>query len=146
MKILWKSVDQIEWFSYKNLFFNHGWYFVLKVVNWGSYKEREGNIVDKLWSCSIVYTEVLYICFQEFDAMLKNSIPEIQRCNLTSVVLQLLALEIDALTFDFMDMPPKEVSFFCYSKCKKWKHNWKKSSVCMFHLQMTYKLNFSKYI
>lgn len=43
--------------------------------------------------------------------MLKNSIPEIQRCNLTNVVLQLLALKIDTLTFDFMDMPPREVSF-----------------------------------
>ncbi|XP_069692432.1 ATP-dependent RNA helicase DHX33-like [Periplaneta americana] len=52
--------------------------------------------------CYRVYTR------QEFDSMLKNSIPEIQRCNLTSVVLQLLALGIDALSFDFMDMPPKE--------------------------------------
>jgi hypothetical protein len=42
--------------------------------------------------------------------MLKNSIPEIQRCNLTNVVLQLLALEIDVLTFNFLDKPPKEVS------------------------------------
>jgi ATP-dependent RNA helicase DHX33 len=52
----------------------------------------------------------VYIYFQEFDAMLKNSIPEIQRCNLTNVVLQLLALEIDVLTFNFLDKPPKEVS------------------------------------
>jgi ATP-dependent RNA helicase DHX33 len=52
----------------------------------------------------------VYVYFQEFDAMLKNSIPEIQRCNLTTVVLQLLALEIDALTFNFLDKPPKEVS------------------------------------
>jgi ATP-dependent RNA helicase DHX33 len=59
-----------------------------------------------------VYTEALYVYFQEFDAMLKNSIPEIQRCNVTNVVLQLLALKIDTLTFDFMDVPPKEVSFF----------------------------------
>jgi hypothetical protein len=42
--------------------------------------------------------------------MLKNSIPEIQRCNLTNVVLQLLALKIDPLTFNFLDKPPKEVS------------------------------------
>lgn len=53
---------------------------------------------------------VVHVYFQEFDSMLKNSIPEIQRCNLTSVVLQLLALDIDTLTFNFMDMPPKEVS------------------------------------
>ena len=60
--------------------------------------------------CSIVITYVLRVYFQEFDSMLKNSIPEIQRCNLMSVVLQLLALDIDTLTFNFMDMPPKEVS------------------------------------
>jgi HrpA-like RNA helicase len=60
---------------------------------------------------------VVHVCFQEFDSMLKNSIPEIQRCNLTSVVLQLLALDIDTLTFNFMDMPPKEVSLLsCYFK------------------------------
>jgi len=59
----------------------------------------------------------VHVCFQEFDSMLKNSIPEIQRCNLTSVVLQLLALDIDTLTFNFMDMPPKEVTLlFCYFK------------------------------
>ncbi|KDR10772.1 hypothetical protein L798_15339, partial [Zootermopsis nevadensis] len=52
--------------------------------------------------CYRVYTR------QEFNTMLKNSIPEIQRCNLTNVVLQLLALKIDTLTFDFMDMPPRE--------------------------------------
>jgi len=52
----------------------------------------------------------VHVYFQEFDSMLKNSIPEIQRCNLTSVVLQLLAVDIDTLTFNFMDMPPKEVS------------------------------------
>jgi ATP-dependent RNA helicase DHX33 len=56
----------------------------------------------------------VHVYFQEFDSMLKNSIPEIQRCNLTSVVLQLLALDIDTLTFNFMDMPPKEVSLLSY--------------------------------
>jgi hypothetical protein len=68
--------------------------------------------------------------------MLKNSIPEIQRCNLTNVVLQLLALKIDTLTFDFMDMPPREVSFFCiYFKYTKLNHNYK-LSMCMFHLEI----------
>ncbi|XP_068084607.1 ATP-dependent RNA helicase DHX33 isoform X2 [Anabrus simplex] len=45
---------------------------------------------------------------QEFDSMLKNPVPEIQRCNLASVVLQLLALDINSLEFDFIDKPPKE--------------------------------------
>jgi hypothetical protein len=58
----------------------------------------------------ILTIEMVYAYFQEFDAMLKNSIPEIQRCNLTNVVLQLLALEIDPVTFNFLDKPPKEVS------------------------------------
>ena len=39
-----------------------------------------------------------------------NSVPEIQRCSLTTVVLQLLALGVeDPLNFDFMDKPPAEV-------------------------------------
>uniref|UniRef100_A0A1B6DZY5 RNA helicase n=1 Tax=Clastoptera arizonana TaxID=38151 RepID=A0A1B6DZY5_9HEMI len=59
---------------------------------------RESNGI-----CYRVYTK------QEFEAMMKNPIPEIQRCNLTSVVLQLLAIKINALTFDFMDKPPKDL-------------------------------------
>lgn len=47
--------------------------------------------------------------------MLKSTIPEIQRCNLASVVLQLLAINVNALTFDFMDKPPKEVYNIFYS-------------------------------
>ena len=35
--------------------------------------------------------------------------PEIQRCNLASVVLQLMALGIsDVLYFDFLDCPPQD--------------------------------------
>nr|CAD7194545.1 unnamed protein product [Timema douglasi] len=45
---------------------------------------------------------------QEFDSFRKNPIPEIQRCNLTSVVLQLLTLGINPASFDFMDKPPVE--------------------------------------
>nr|CAD7392501.1 unnamed protein product [Timema cristinae] len=45
---------------------------------------------------------------QEFDSFRKNPIPEIQRCNLTSVVLQLLTLGINPSSFDFMDKPPVE--------------------------------------
>lgn len=81
----------------------------------------------------------MLVSFQEFDAMLKNSIPEIQRCNLTSVVLQLLALDINTLTFNFMDMPPKEVSLLSYYfKFIKHKCNGKS---CMFYLQMAHKQN-----
>ncbi|PSN38038.1 putative ATP-dependent RNA helicase DHX33 [Blattella germanica] len=44
----------------------------------------------------------------EYDSMSQNPVPEVQRCNLSNVVLQLLALGVDPLSFDFMDMPPKE--------------------------------------
>lgn len=40
---------------------------------------------------------------------MKNTTPEIQRCNLSSVVLQLTAININPLTFDFLDRPPTEV-------------------------------------
>lgn len=43
--------------------------------------------------------------------MMKNTIPEIQRSSLSSLVLQLLATGINPLNFDFLDKPPKEVSF-----------------------------------
>ncbi|XP_062572851.1 ATP-dependent RNA helicase DHX33-like [Saccostrea cucullata] len=54
-------------------------------------------------SCYRLYTE------QEFTQFSDNTIPEIQRCNLSSVVLQLLALGIsDIVNFDFMDKPSAE--------------------------------------
>ncbi|XP_074778990.1 ATP-dependent RNA helicase DHX33 isoform X1 [Athene noctua] len=50
--------------------------------------------------CYRLYTEDE---FEKFDEM---TIPEIQRCNLASVVLQLLAMRIPSvLTFDFMSKP-----------------------------------------
>nr|XP_039255538.1 ATP-dependent RNA helicase DHX33-like [Styela clava] len=50
-----------------------------------------------------LYTEEEY---SEMDEMTK---PEILRCNLSSVILQLMAIGItDVQTFDFMDPPPKE--------------------------------------
>lgn len=42
----------------------------------------------------------------QFELMKKTSVPEIQRANLTSVALQLLALGIHCLHFDFIDKPP----------------------------------------
>ncbi|CAG5136665.1 unnamed protein product, partial [Candidula unifasciata] len=53
--------------------------------------------------CYRLFTEA------EFDKLSPNTVPEIQRCNLSSVVLQLMALGIsDVLTFDFMDKPSPE--------------------------------------
>ena len=50
-----------------------------------------------------MYTE------ESFNDLTETTIPEIQRCNLNTVVLQLLALGIsDILGFDFMDPPSEE--------------------------------------
>ncbi|XP_074662354.1 ATP-dependent RNA helicase DHX33-like [Tubulanus polymorphus] len=54
-------------------------------------------------TCYRLYTE------SEYEALTKNTIPEIQRCNLVSVVLQLLAMGVkDLMKFDFMDKPDSE--------------------------------------
>uniref|UniRef100_A0A9J7ZJA5 RNA helicase n=1 Tax=Cyprinus carpio carpio TaxID=630221 RepID=A0A9J7ZJA5_CYPCA len=54
-------------------------------------------------SCYRLYTE------EEFDNLANMTVPEIQRCNLASVILQLLALGVpDVLNFDFMSKPSPE--------------------------------------
>lgn len=45
---------------------------------------------------------------EEFEKMKDMPIPEIQRCSLAGVALQLLAIGVDITSFDFMDKPPKE--------------------------------------
>ncbi|XP_024121446.1 ATP-dependent RNA helicase DHX33 [Oryzias melastigma] len=53
--------------------------------------------------CYRLYTE------QEFDNFLPMTVPEIQRCNLAGVMLQLMALGIpDVMNFDFMSKPSPE--------------------------------------
>ncbi|XP_008571671.1 PREDICTED: putative ATP-dependent RNA helicase DHX33 isoform X2 [Galeopterus variegatus] len=50
--------------------------------------------------CYRLYTE------EEFEKFEKTTVPEIQRCNLASVMLQLLAMKVpNVLTFDFMSKP-----------------------------------------
>ena len=50
--------------------------------------------------CYRLYTE------EQFDKLREMTVPEIQRCNLASVVLQLMALGISNVqNFDFMDCP-----------------------------------------
>ncbi|XP_038183083.1 ATP-dependent RNA helicase DHX33 isoform X3 [Arvicola amphibius] len=50
--------------------------------------------------CYRLYTE------DEFEKFEKMTVPEIQRCNLSSVILQLLAMRVpNVLTFDFMSKP-----------------------------------------
>lgn len=45
---------------------------------------------------------------EEFEEMKEMPLPEIQRCTLAGVALQLLAIGVDITSFDFMDKPPKE--------------------------------------
>ncbi|TRY57199.1 hypothetical protein DNTS_003281 [Danionella cerebrum] len=53
--------------------------------------------------CYRLYTE------DEFDGFMSMTVPEIQRCNLSSVLLQLLALGVsDVLSFDFISKPSPE--------------------------------------
>ncbi|GAA6218429.1 putative ATP-dependent RNA helicase DHX33 [Lates japonicus] len=54
-------------------------------------------------SCYRLYTE------QEFNSLIPMTVPEIQRCNLAGVMLQLMALGIqDVMNFDFMSKPSPE--------------------------------------
>ena len=56
---------------------------------------------------------------EEFAQMSEMPVPEIQRCSLTGVSMQLLALGLDITTFDFMDKPSKEsidVAMACLRK------------------------------
>jgi len=53
------------------------------------------------------------ICYRtytarEMESFDKMTTPEILRCNLATAMLQLLAININIETFDFMDKPPKE--------------------------------------
>ncbi|KAJ8972585.1 hypothetical protein NQ314_000113 [Rhamnusium bicolor] len=62
--------------------------------------------------CYRIYTR------SQFELMKKTSIPEIQRANLNTVALQLLALGIHGLHFDFMDKPPKEAILAAFEQLK----------------------------
>ncbi|XP_023688879.1 ATP-dependent RNA helicase DHX33 [Paramormyrops kingsleyae] len=56
--------------------------------------------------CYRLYTE------DEFENFINMTVPEIQRCNLASVLLQLLALQVpDVLNFDFMSKPSSEAIY-----------------------------------
>lgn len=53
--------------------------------------------------CYRLFTE------EQFDQLQEMTTPEIQRCNLASVILQLMALGVtDVLSFDFLDRPHQD--------------------------------------
>ena len=71
----------------------------------------------------IVYNNFLMFLFRLYterayrDEMLSTNVPEIQRTNLAQTILELKAMGVnDLISFDFMDPPPMEVSFFCLWK------------------------------
>ncbi|XP_050308883.1 ATP-dependent RNA helicase DHX33 [Anthonomus grandis grandis] len=62
--------------------------------------------------CYRVYTK------SQFELMRKATIPEIQKANLNSVALQLLALNVHMKNFDFMDKPPSEAIDAAFDQLK----------------------------
>ncbi|CRL01348.1 CLUMA_CG014363, isoform A [Clunio marinus] len=64
------------------------------------------------------------ICYRtytanEYDLFEKMTKPEILRCNLSSTILQLLALGINIETFDFMDKPPRDSIEVAFKQLKQ---------------------------
>lgn len=65
------------------------------------------NFVHSLFYTAHVLVRFTEHCYK-FE-MLENTVPEIMRTNLSSVVLQLKSLGVDnLLEFDFMDPPPED--------------------------------------
>ncbi|XP_017769739.1 PREDICTED: putative ATP-dependent RNA helicase DHX33 [Nicrophorus vespilloides] len=64
-------------------------------------------------SCYRIYTKA------QFEMMQKTTTPEIQRANLATVAIQLLALGIHAMRFDFMDKPPKDAVRAAFEQLKR---------------------------
>ncbi|XP_019879250.2 ATP-dependent RNA helicase DHX33 [Aethina tumida] len=63
-------------------------------------------------SCYRIYTR------SQFELMNKTTVPEIQRSNLNSVAIQLLAMGVHSLHFDFMDKPPHDAIVAAFEQLK----------------------------
>ena len=49
------------------------------------------------------------IFLQEFDRLDKETVPEIMRCSISTVILQMLSIGITNVSkFDFLDPPPQD--------------------------------------
>lgn len=68
-------------------------------------RESEGT-------CYRIYTR------KEYEQMKRTTVPEIQRANLSIVGLELLALSIHAVYFDFLDKPPRESILAAFEQLK----------------------------
>ena len=62
----------------------------------------DANPVQRSGECYRLYTAEKFKSLNAFDA------PEVQRTNLASAVLQLLAMGLDPMTFEFIDNPGRE--------------------------------------
>ena len=52
---------------------------------------------------------MLNIFLQEFDRLDKETVPEIMRCSISTVILQMLSIGITNVSkFDFLDPPPQD--------------------------------------
>nr|CAG4708923.1 unnamed protein product [Naegleria fowleri] len=76
----------------------------LTPISKASARQRSGRAGrESSGKCYRLYTEEAYHALDDF------TLPEILRCNLSTVVLQLKSMGIDKVhKFDFMDKPPKE--------------------------------------
>ena len=79
-------------------------YLLVQPVSKAQARQRAGRAGrENPGQCYRLYTE------ESFEALLEHSIPEIQRCSLASVILQLLSLHItDIVGFPFLDPPSEE--------------------------------------
>lgn len=79
-------------------------YLLVQPISKAQARQRAGRAGrENPGRCYRLYTE------DSFEALLEHNIPEIQRCSLTSVVLQLLSLCVtDILGFPFLDPPSEE--------------------------------------
>ena len=79
-------------------------YLLVQPVSKAQARQRAGRSGRECpGQCYRLYTE------ESFEALLEHSIPEIQRCSLASVVLQLLSLHVtDIVGFPFLDPPSEE--------------------------------------
>jgi pre-mRNA-splicing factor ATP-dependent RNA helicase DHX38/PRP16 len=69
-------------------------------------------VLTLVWLCSTAYRLFTEMAFR--DELFENTIPEIQRTNLSNTVLLLKSLGVkNLLEFDFMDPPPQVRSFPC---------------------------------
>eukprot|EP00741_Cyanophora_paradoxa_P004375 tig00000796_g4246.t1 len=76
---------------------------LVQPISRASAKQRAGRAGREApGKCFRLYTE------ESYEGLEAATVPEIKRCSLASVALQLKSMGVEPLSFDFMDPPPKE--------------------------------------